>query len=406
MLIVMLSLGMTDIMFALDSIPAIFGSPRSPTWSSPPTSSRSWACASSTSCIGGLLRRLIYLSLGLAFILAWIGVKLIIHALTRDRLGGATLLSLGVIIVTLTITAVLSLLKTIDEEEDALAVSRSSAGNTTGTLTTRRPTPRPTLPSATRTDADRRAGMLVATMVAAPSTRRPIATAHRVVGTGTPASCTSAAVVKAVAAGGTITFDCGPDPVIIVMKQTAKVVNTNPVTVIDGGGMVTLSGDGKRRILYQNTCDPAQVWTTDHCQDQKDPLLVLTGLTFSRGNSTGELEEGGGGGAVFVRGGRLRVQDSVFDRNRCDRTGPDLGGAAIRVLSVTSAVKVKGSTFTRGRCSNGSALSSIGVSWKIRDSVFQRNKAVGGAPTRPGRAPPAAAAAARSTSTATSSPCV
>ena len=107
-------------------------------------------------------------------------------------------------------------------------------------------------------------------------------------GTGTASSCTSAAVVKAVAAGGTITFDCGPDPVTIEMLQTAKVVNTNPVTVIDGGGRVTLSGRGKRRVLYQNTCDPDQVWTTDHCQDQKDPLLVVKGLTFTRGNSTGD----------------------------------------------------------------------------------------------------------------------
>lgn len=208
----------------------------------------------------------------------------------------------------------------------------------------------------------------------------------RVVGTGSPSSCTSEGVVKAVAAGGTITFDCGPDPVTIEMLQTAKVVNTNPVTVIDGGGRVTLSGDGERRILYQNTCDPAQVWTTDHCQAQKDPLLVVKGLTFTRGSSTGETYEGGGGGAIFVRGGRLRVQDSTFTRNRCDRTGPDLGGAAIRVLSVTAPVKVKGSTFTRGRCSNGSALSSIGVSWKIRDSVFRKNRAIGkGAnPARPG----------------------
>ncbi len=223
---------------------------------------------------------------------------------------------------------------------------------------------------------------------ATPALEAGVATrvATRVVGDGTPSSCTSQAVVKAVAAGGRITFDCGPDPVTIEMLQTAKVVNTHPVTVIDGGGLVTLSGGGKRRILYQNTCDPDQVWTTDHCQAQKDPLLVLKGLTFSRGDATGEKAEGGGGGAVFVRGGRLRVQDSVFDRNRCDRTGPDLGGAAIRVLSVTSAVRIKGSTFTRGRCSNGAALSSIGVSWKIRDSVFGANKATGSGanPSRPG----------------------
>ncbi|WP_372734065.1 hypothetical protein [Nocardioides sp.] len=212
--------------------------------------------------------------------------------------------------------------------------------------------------------------------------------AARVVGSGSPSSCTSGAVVKAVKAGGKVTFDCGSDPVVIVMKRTAKILNTNPKTIIDGGGLVTLSGAGTRRIIYQNTCDPKQVWTTDHCQDQKEPLLVLKRLRLVRGNSTGDRSEGGGGGAVFVRGGRLKVVDSVFDRNRCDRVGPDLGGAAIRVLSHWSRrpVKVSGSTFTRGRCSNGAAVSSIGVSWQVRDSVFRRNKAIGrGAnPARPG----------------------
>jgi len=228
-------------------------------------------------------------------------------------------------------------------------------------------------------------GSLVSATPAEASQVDPPAQFRRV-GDGTPASCTSAAVVKAVARGGTITFDCGPDPVTIVMKQTAKVVNTNPVTVIDGGGLVTLSGEGKRRILYQNTCDPDQVWTTDHCQAQKDPLLVLRNLTLIRGNSTGDDTEGGGGGAVFVRGGRLKVIETHFDRNRCDRTGPDLGGAAIRVLSVVKPVKVRYSTFTRGRCSNGSAVSSIGVSWRFKETSFRKNKAIGNGanPARPG----------------------
>src|SRR6185369_8955464 len=46
-----------------------------------------------------------------------------------------------------------------------------------------------------------------------------------VVWTGTPASCTGAAFVAAVAKGGVITFDCGPDPVVITLDRTAKVVN-------------------------------------------------------------------------------------------------------------------------------------------------------------------------------------
>ena len=44
----------------------------------------------------------------------------------------------------------------------------------------------------------------------------------------------------------------------IAMTQTAKIVNAHPRTVLDGGGKVTLSGGGQRRILYQNTCDQKQ----------------------------------------------------------------------------------------------------------------------------------------------------
>ncbi|WP_238433446.1 hypothetical protein, partial [Micromonospora tarensis] len=207
----------------------------------------------------------------------------------------------------------------------------------------------------------------------------------RTIGTGTPASCTSAAVVKAVAAGGVITFNCGPAPVTIKMAATAKVRNANgPKVVLDGGGRVTLSGQGQRRILYMNTCDEAQGFTTSHCQNQDHPQLTVQNLTFADGNSTGDKVEGGGGGAIFVRGGRLKVVNSRFVRNRCDRTGPDLGGAAIRVLSQyeNKPVYVLSSTFggasgQGGSCSNGGALSSIGVSWVVLNSVLSHNEAIG-----------------------------
>lgn len=202
----------------------------------------------------------------------------------------------------------------------------------------------------------------------------------RTIGTGSAASCTSEAVVKAVAAGGIITFDCGPDPVTIRMRATAKVRNANgPKIVLDGGGKVTLSGGGERRILYMNTCDGAQGWTTSHCQNQDHPQLTVQNLTFADGNSTGEKAEGGGGGAIFVRGGRFKVVNSRFVGNRCDRTGQDLGGAALRVLSQhdNKPVYVVNSTFDGGACSNGGALSSIGVSWTVLNSVFSDNQAVG-----------------------------
>jgi hypothetical protein len=217
---------------------------------------------------------------------------------------------------------------------------------------------------------------------------RVAGSAVRMVGHGSAASCTSAAVVRAVRRGGVIRFSCGPDPVTITMRRTAKVVNTSRRVVIDGGGLVTLNGIGKRRILYQNTCDPKQTWTTSHCNNQAYPRLVVRNLTFARGNATGERYDGGGGGAVFARGGRLKIVNSTFVGNRCDRRGPDLGGAAVRVLDQyrDRAVRVVGSTFTNGRCSNGGAISSIGVSWRVRNSTFVGNRAIGrGAnPAHPG----------------------
>ncbi|MEV6813410.1 hypothetical protein [Micromonospora sp. NPDC051296] len=217
---------------------------------------------------------------------------------------------------------------------------------------------------------------------AVPAEARAVDTSKptRTVGTGTPASCTSNAVVRAVAAGGIITFDCGPDPVTIQMTATAKVRNANgPKVVLDGGGKVTLSGQGKRRILYMNTCDALQGWTTSHCNDQDHPQLTVQNLTFADGDATGQRTEGGGGGAIFVRGGRFKVVNSHFAGNRCDRTGPDLGGAAIRVLDQHNdqPVYVVNSTFTGGSCANGGALSSIGVSWVVLNSVLRDNEAVG-----------------------------
>ncbi|MCS6901557.1 MAG: hypothetical protein RMJ98_18095, partial [Myxococcales bacterium] len=215
-----------------------------------------------------------------------------------------------------------------------------------------------------------------------------------VVGNGTKESCTGKAVVDAVAKGGIITFNCGPDPVTITLTETAKIFNDKgPKVVLDGGGKVTLSGGGKVRILYQNTCDPQQVWTTPHCQNQDHPQLTVQNLTFLDGNSTGETAEGGGGGAIFVRGGRLKILNSRFLRSVCEPTGPDLGGAAVRVLSQFQGkpVYVVNSTFggapgMGGSCSNGGGISSIDVSWTILNSLFSYNSAVGngGNPAQPG----------------------
>lgn len=209
----------------------------------------------------------------------------------------------------------------------------------------------------------------------------------RVVGDGTKESCTGDAFIAAVAKGGIITFDCGPDPVTITLDRPAKIFNnTGPEIVIDGGGLVTLSGGGRTRILYMNTCDQEQVWTTPHCQNQDHPRLTIQNLTFVDADSRGESEYDGGG-AIWVRGGRLKVVNSRFFNNVCADNGPDVGGGAIRAFSQYDSlpVYVVNSTFGGGEdlgnaCSNGGAISSIGVSWSIYNSVFSHNRAIGTTP--------------------------
>jgi tellurite resistance protein TerC len=123
MVIVIIALGVTDVLFALDSIPAIFGITQEPYLVFAANVFALMGLRQLYFLLGGLLERLVYLSYGLAFILAFIGVKLVLHALHTNELpflnGGEpvpvpeipSLLSLGVIVVTLIVTAVASLLR-------------------------------------------------------------------------------------------------------------------------------------------------------------------------------------------------------------------------------------------------------------------------------------------------------
>ena len=124
MFLVIVALGTTDLLFALDSIPAIYGLTQEPYLVFTANVFALMGLRQLYFLLGDLLKRLVYLSQGLAFILAFIGVKLVLHALHENELpfinGGEhvpvpeipTLLSLGVIIVTLVITTVASLYKT------------------------------------------------------------------------------------------------------------------------------------------------------------------------------------------------------------------------------------------------------------------------------------------------------
>jgi tellurite resistance protein TerC len=124
MMMVMLAIGMTDILFALDSIPAIYGLTDVPYIVFATNAFALLGLVELYFLIGGLLKKLVYLSLGLAVVLGFIGIKLIIEAMHGNHLpflnGGEpihlipaipTWLSLVIIIAILAVTTVASLLK-------------------------------------------------------------------------------------------------------------------------------------------------------------------------------------------------------------------------------------------------------------------------------------------------------
>jgi tellurite resistance protein TerC len=134
MLIVMVAIGTTDLLFALDSIPAIFGLTQEPYIVFTANAFALMGLRQLFFLLGGLLDRLVYLAVGLSVILGFIGVKLILEALHTNDLpflnGGEHVswapeipiwLSLGVILITLAITTVASLLRTRADERQSLS---------------------------------------------------------------------------------------------------------------------------------------------------------------------------------------------------------------------------------------------------------------------------------------------
>ena len=132
MFIVILALGTTDLLFALDSIPAIYGLTKEPYLVLTANIFALMGLRQLYFLIGGLLKRLVYLSIGLAVLLAFIGVKLILHALHENNLpfinGGQPLhgipdipisVSLGAIVLILGVTTIASLVKSSRDRKAA-----------------------------------------------------------------------------------------------------------------------------------------------------------------------------------------------------------------------------------------------------------------------------------------------
>ena len=139
MLLVMVAIGGTDILFALDSIPAIFGLTQDTYLVFTAVAFSLLGLRQLFFLIEGLLDRLIYLSYGLAAILAFIGVKLILHALHENNLGFindgepikvteiSTSVSLSVILGVLVVTVLASLFSLAGKAQNAISNARRHA---------------------------------------------------------------------------------------------------------------------------------------------------------------------------------------------------------------------------------------------------------------------------------------
>lgn len=199
-----------------------------------------------------------------------------------------------------------------------------------------------------------------------------------VIGTGTADSCSGSALAAAVKKGGVITFNCGTGKVTIPVTSTMT-LPTNTDTVIDGGGTITLDGQGKVQIL-----------NFDHGDFMKNETRVtLQHLTVVNGKTTpteviptapAPCSQGyndGEGGALYMRDGNLTIIDCVFSGNVAAPRGPDTGGGAIYVLGSKHGVIIADSIFTNNAASNAGAVGALFATLEIYNSMFRDNHATG-----------------------------
>lgn len=213
-----------------------------------------------------------------------------------------------------------------------------------------------------------------------PADGQPADTSHpaTVVGTGTPASCTTAALAAAVAKGGVIIFDCGREAATIAVTATLH-VPTDRNTVIDGGRLITLDGQNAVRVLSFDS--PG--WQTNEYRLTLQHLAIVGAKatpTQAIPPAPAPCSQGwndGQGGGVYMRDGNLTVIDCVFTGNHAAPLGPDTGGGAIYVQGSKHGLLIVGSAFTRNAAANAGAVGGLFCQHRIYDSVFSQNTATG-----------------------------
>lgn len=181
--------------------------------------------------------------------------------------------------------------------------------------------------------------------------------------------CTQAGVQAALDQGGQITFDCGGSPVSIPLDSQLE-LSTTQDTVLDGGGLVTLDGQGLTRILHKDWHDPVTVGTVSITLQN----IRLTNGRAPGGSSTGEIS--GGALAAGHPGTRVAIINSTLENNQTtDVTTPDNQGGAVFVHNAYETL-LAGSVFRGNKAGNGGAFGGIATGLIITNSLFEDNRAV------------------------------
>ena len=139
------------------------------------------------------------------------------------------------------------------------------------------------------------------------------------VGDGTPASCTEAALDAALAGGGLVTFNCGAAPVTIILTAEKTITEEMGETIVDGASLVTLSGGGTTRIFNVTA----------------GGMLEVQKLIIANGSVAGN-DQGGS------------IVNSTFSGNQAD-----LGAGAIDAPCQTSVTNSIIANSSGANCGNG-----------------------------------------------------
>lgn len=185
----------------------------------------------------------------------------------------------------------------------------------------------------------------------------------------TVTDCTQSALQAALDAGGHIDFDCGPGPTTIPLSSQLE-LSVTADTVIDGGGLVTLDGQGLTRLLHKGWHDPNAVG---------EIAITLQNIRLINGRAPGGGSTGdhsGGAIAVGHPGTRLHILNSTLENNATtDVHTPDNQGGALFVHNSYETV-ISGSVLSANQAGNGGAMGGIATGLLVFNSRFTGNQAV------------------------------